>query len=76
LRHYRSFSSSHHAQRQQFRDLDRVQCNFMLVSAFSGTDTMKQGYAHAINSGYRFYSYGDACLLFRGRDQGREFTKA
>jgi S-adenosylmethionine:tRNA ribosyltransferase-isomerase len=39
---------------------------FMLVSAFSGLETMKQAYAHAIKSGYRFYSYGDACLLFRG----------
>ena len=38
---------------------------FMLVSAFSGLDTMKRAYAHAIESGYRFYSYGDACLLFR-----------
>src|SRR5712675_535038 len=38
---------------------------FMLVSAFSGLETMKQAYAHAIKSGYRFYSYGDACLLFR-----------
>jgi S-adenosylmethionine:tRNA ribosyltransferase-isomerase len=38
---------------------------FMLVSAFSGLDTMKQAYAHAISGGYRFYSYGDACLLFR-----------
>jgi S-adenosylmethionine:tRNA ribosyltransferase-isomerase len=38
---------------------------FMLVSAFSGLDTMKRAYAHAIPSGYRFYSYGDACLLFR-----------
>ncbi len=38
---------------------------FMLVSAFSGLDTMKQAYAHAIEAGYRFYSYGDACLLFR-----------
>ena len=37
---------------------------FMLVAAFSGLDTMKQAYAHAIASGYRFYSYGDACLLF------------
>ncbi len=41
---------------------------FMLVSAFSGLDTMKRAYAHAITNGYRFYSYGDACLLFRGRD--------
>jgi S-adenosylmethionine:tRNA ribosyltransferase-isomerase len=36
---------------------------FMLVAAFSGLDTMKAAYAHAIASGYRFYSYGDACLL-------------
>jgi len=40
---------------------------FMLVSAFSGLDTMKRAYAHAIESGYRFYSYGDACLLFRDK---------
>jgi len=38
---------------------------FMLVSAFSGLDTMKRAYAHAIANGYRFYSYGDACLLLR-----------
>jgi S-adenosylmethionine:tRNA ribosyltransferase-isomerase len=38
---------------------------FMLVSAFSGLDTMKRAYAHAIEHGYRFYSYGDAGLLFR-----------
>jgi S-adenosylmethionine:tRNA ribosyltransferase-isomerase len=38
---------------------------FMLVSAFSGLETMKRAYAHAIENGYRFYSYGDACLLFR-----------
>lgn len=36
---------------------------FMLVCAFMGTDRMKAAYAHAIASGYRFYSYGDACLL-------------
>jgi S-adenosylmethionine:tRNA ribosyltransferase-isomerase len=41
---------------------------FMLVSAFSGLEAMKRAYAHAIQSGYRFYSYGDACLLFRARD--------
>jgi S-adenosylmethionine:tRNA ribosyltransferase-isomerase len=40
---------------------------FMLVSAFCGLETMKRAYAHAIGSGYRFYSYGDACLLFRDR---------
>jgi S-adenosylmethionine:tRNA ribosyltransferase-isomerase len=39
---------------------------FMLVSAFCGLDTMRDAYAHAIEAGYRFYSYGDACLLFRG----------
>jgi S-adenosylmethionine:tRNA ribosyltransferase-isomerase len=38
---------------------------FMLVAAFSGLDTMKAAYAHAIAAGYRFYSYGDACLLLR-----------
>jgi S-adenosylmethionine:tRNA ribosyltransferase-isomerase len=37
---------------------------FMLVAAFSGFSTMKAAYAHAIKSGYRFYSYGDACLLY------------
>src|SRR5690606_26980428 len=38
---------------------------FMLVSAFSGLEAMQKAYAHAIEHGYRFYSYGDACLLFR-----------
>src|SRR6516165_4962528 len=38
---------------------------FMLVCAFAGLSTMQHTYAHAIESGYRFYSYGDACLLFR-----------
>jgi S-adenosylmethionine:tRNA ribosyltransferase-isomerase len=37
---------------------------FMLVSAFMGLDVMRRAYAHAIAEGYRFYSYGDACLLF------------
>ena len=37
---------------------------FMLVSAFSGLETMQRAYAHAIAAGYRFYSYGDACLLY------------
>jgi S-adenosylmethionine:tRNA ribosyltransferase-isomerase len=40
---------------------------FMLVSAFSGLETMKRAYAHAVENGYRFYSYGDACLLFRDK---------
>ena len=38
---------------------------FMLVSAFMGIDTMKAAYAEAIREHYRFYSYGDACLLLR-----------
>ena len=56
-----------------FRIVDRLITNFhlpqstlfMLVSAFSGVEKMKAAYAHAIRSGYRFYSYGDACLLER-----------
>ncbi|HER27341.1 MAG TPA: tRNA preQ1(34) S-adenosylmethionine ribosyltransferase-isomerase QueA [Rhodospirillales bacterium] len=40
---------------------------FMLVSAFAGFDTMKKTYELAIAKGYRFYSYGDACLLERSR---------
>jgi S-adenosylmethionine:tRNA ribosyltransferase-isomerase len=36
---------------------------FMLVSAFAGLARMKSAYDHAIASGYRFYSYGDCCLL-------------
>jgi len=36
---------------------------FMLVAAFSGLDTMQRAYAHAIALGYRFYSFGDTCLL-------------
>ncbi len=35
----------------------------MLVSAFAGLETMQRAYAQAIATGYRFYSYGDACLL-------------
>jgi S-adenosylmethionine:tRNA ribosyltransferase-isomerase len=57
----------------RFRAVDAMVTNFhlprstlfMLVSAFCGLDTMRQAYAHAIRSGYRFYSYGDACLLWR-----------
>ena len=36
---------------------------FMLVSALMGLDVIKSAYAHAIDSGYRFHSYGDASLL-------------
>ena len=38
---------------------------FMLVCAFAGAARMRAAYAHAIDSGYRFYSYGDASLLWR-----------
>ena len=37
---------------------------FMLVAAFAGLERMQAAYAHALAAGYRFYSYGDACLLF------------
>jgi S-adenosylmethionine:tRNA ribosyltransferase-isomerase len=55
----------------RFRAVDGLMTNFhlpkstlfMLVSALMGLDTMKATYAHAIASGYRFYSYGDASLL-------------
>ena len=38
---------------------------FMLTCAFAGTEEMRAAYAHAVEHGYRFYSYGDACLLER-----------
>ncbi len=38
---------------------------FMLVAAFAGLDRMKRAYAHAVAERYRFFSYGDACLLTR-----------
>lgn len=57
----------------RFRAVDVLMTNFhlprstlfMLVSAFSGLETMRAAYAHAIETGYRFYSYGDSSLLFR-----------
>ncbi len=60
----------------RFRAIDLLMTNFhlprstlfMLVSAFSGLELMKRAYAHAIAGGYRFYSYGDACLLHRQGD--------
>jgi S-adenosylmethionine:tRNA ribosyltransferase-isomerase len=59
----------------RFRAVDMLMTNFhlpkstlmMLVSAFAGFDLMREAYAHAIRSGYRFYSYGDSSLLFRAR---------
>ena len=61
----------------KFRAVDLMLTNFhlprstlfVLVSAFSGLETMHRAYAHAIASGYRFYSYGDGCLL--AREDGR-----
>jgi S-adenosylmethionine:tRNA ribosyltransferase-isomerase len=38
----------------------------MLVSALMGVETMQRAYAHAVEAGYRFYSYGDASLLLPG----------
>lgn len=38
---------------------------FMLVSAFAGLDEMKSAYKHAVEQKYRFFSYGDCCLLFK-----------
>ena len=43
---------------------------FMLVCAFAGTTRMKRAYDHAISEGYRFFSYGDACLLHRENIDG------
>jgi S-adenosylmethionine:tRNA ribosyltransferase-isomerase len=57
----------------QFRAVDVLMTNFhlprstlfMLVCAFAGLERMKAAYSHAIDANYRFYSYGDACLLLR-----------
>jgi S-adenosylmethionine:tRNA ribosyltransferase-isomerase len=57
----------------RFRVVDLLITNFhlprstllMLACAFSGTDRVKAAYEHAKRAGYRFYSYGDACLLHR-----------
>jgi S-adenosylmethionine:tRNA ribosyltransferase-isomerase len=55
----------------RFRAVDLLLTNFhlprstlfMLVCAFAGTERMRAAYGHAVAAGYRFYSYGDACLL-------------
>jgi S-adenosylmethionine:tRNA ribosyltransferase-isomerase len=57
----------------EFRAVDLLLTNFhlprstlfMLVAAFAGLDRMKAAYAHAVRQRYRFYSYGDCCLLRR-----------
>ena len=55
----------------RFKVVDRLLTNFhlpkstllMLVAAFAGFDTMRAAYAHAVDQGYRFFSYGDAMFL-------------
>lgn len=55
----------------RFKIVERLMTNFhlprstlfMLVCAFAGMDRMKAAYRHAMDNGYRFYSYGDACFL-------------
>lgn len=57
----------------QFRAVDVLLTNFhlpkstlfMLVSAFAGMREMKKAYSHAVSEKYRFFSYGDCCLLFK-----------
>ncbi|GAB4529827.1 MAG: tRNA preQ1(34) S-adenosylmethionine ribosyltransferase-isomerase QueA [Parvularculaceae bacterium] len=57
----------------RFKAADMLLTNFhlprstllMLVAAFAGLDRIKAAYEHAKENGYRFYSYGDACLLYR-----------
>jgi S-adenosylmethionine:tRNA ribosyltransferase-isomerase len=57
----------------RFRAIDLLLTNFhlprstliMLVAALAGLDRIKAAYAHAVAAGYRFYSYGDACLIER-----------
>lgn len=57
----------------QFKAVDMLLTNFhlpkstlfMLVSAFAGLEKMKTAYEEAVSKNYRFYSYGDACLLYR-----------
>lgn len=60
----------------RFRAVDGLMTNFhlpkstlmMLVSALMGRERMMAAYHHAINAGYRFYSYGDSSLLLPGGD--------
>ena len=67
----------------RFRVVERLITNFhlpkstllMLVSAFGGTELLRQAYAHAVASGYRFFSYGDAMLIERGDWTGRNSRK-
>lgn len=62
----------------EFQVIDRLITNFhlpkstllMLVSAFTGYDTMMQAYEHAVEQKYRFFSYGDAMYLSKA-ESGR-----
>jgi S-adenosylmethionine:tRNA ribosyltransferase-isomerase len=57
----------------QFRAIDLLLTNFhlprstllMLVAALAGLERIKSAYAHAVARRYRFFSYGDACLIER-----------
>ncbi len=61
----------------QFGVVDMLMTNFhlprstllMLVFAFAGEDLVRRGYQHALSHGYRFFSYGDACLMERQNDK-------
>ena len=46
----------------------------MLVAALAGLERIKSAYSHAIARGYRFFSYGDACLIERSRLRCDELT--
>ena len=70
----------------RFRAVDLLLTNFhlprstlfMLVAAFAELARMRSAYAYAIGAGYRFYSYGDACLLERteaSREAGGRFAR-
>jgi S-adenosylmethionine:tRNA ribosyltransferase-isomerase len=61
----------------RFRAIDMLLTNFhlprstlmMLVAALAGLERTKSAYAHAVAAGYRFFSYGDACLFERAHDR-------
>src|SRR5215469_14023016 len=67
----------------RFRAIDMLLTNFhlprstllMLVAALAGLDRIKSAYAHAVASGYCFYSYGDACLIERQETSPRPLAQ-
>jgi S-adenosylmethionine:tRNA ribosyltransferase-isomerase len=71
LRHFAGETALFITPGYRFRAVDVLITNFhlprstlfMLVAAFAGLERMKRAYAHAIRERYRFFSYGDACLL-------------